>query len=107
MGVATLISLDEYLRSSFHPDRDFIEGQVLERNGGKRRHAYAQTEIGAWFRSRKDRLRLQPMTEMRVCVAGNRVRIPDVLVCDCRFPKKKSSRRHRICSLKSCAKRTR
>ncbi len=86
MGVGTLISLEEYLRSSFHPDRDFIEGQVVERNVGKRRHAFAQIEIGAWFRMRRDLLRLQPMTELRVRVAGNRVRIPDVLVCELPLP---------------------
>jgi len=30
MGVGALISVDEYLRTSYHPDRDFIEGEVLE-----------------------------------------------------------------------------
>ncbi len=86
MGVGTLISLEEYLRSSFHPDRDFVEGQAVERNVGKRRHGYAQMEIGAWFRMRKDLLRLQPITELRVRVAANRVRIPDVVVCGLPLP---------------------
>ncbi len=86
MGVGTLISLEEYLRSSFHPDRDFIEGQAVERNVGKRRHAYAQGEIAIWFGRQKDLLRLQPMTELRVRVASNRVRIPDVLVCELPLP---------------------
>lgn len=42
MGVGTLISVDEYLRTSFRPDCDFIEGEVLERNVGKRGNGYAQ-----------------------------------------------------------------
>jgi hypothetical protein len=29
--VAALISLDEYLRTSYHPECDFIKGGVLER----------------------------------------------------------------------------
>jgi hypothetical protein len=42
MGTGTLIPVDEYLRTSFHPDCDFIEGEVLERNVGKRGNGYAQ-----------------------------------------------------------------
>ena len=83
---ASLISLEEYLRSSFHPDRDFIEGQVVERNVGKRDHSYTQGEIAIWFGSRKSVLRLQPMTELRVRVSANRVRIPDVVVCELPLP---------------------
>jgi Uma2 family endonuclease len=82
MGVATLISVDEYLRTSYHPDCDFIEGAVLERNVGKRRHAYTQAEIAAWFVSRRQALRLQPLTELRMRVAPKRIRIPDVVVCE-------------------------
>ncbi len=86
MGVGTLISLEEYLRSSFHPDRDFIEGQAVERNVGKRRHAYAQSRIDRWFGIHAVALRLEPLTEMRVRVAPNRVRIPDVLLCELPLP---------------------
>jgi Uma2 family endonuclease len=86
MGVGTLISVDEYLRSSFHPDCDFIEGEVLERNVGKRRHGYAQTEIAAWFVSRRKALRLQPITELRMRVGPNKIRIPDVVVSEMPLP---------------------
>jgi len=36
MPQALLISVDEYLRTSFRPDRDFIDGEVQERNFGDR-----------------------------------------------------------------------
>jgi hypothetical protein len=45
MGVGTLTSLDEYLRTSYRPDCDFIEGEVLDRHVGKRRHSYAQADF--------------------------------------------------------------
>jgi hypothetical protein len=45
MGAGTLISLEEYLRSSYRPDCDFIEGQVAERNVGLRTHSRAVGEI--------------------------------------------------------------
>jgi hypothetical protein len=61
MAVGTLISVDEYLRTSFHPDCDFIEGEVLERNAGKRKHSYAQGEIVSWFNRRKEAQLLQSL----------------------------------------------
>jgi len=86
MGVGTLISLEEYLRTSYDPDCDFIEGELLERNVGKRKHSYAQSEIAAWFRMRRELLRLQALTEMRTRVASGRFRIPDVVVCELPMP---------------------
>jgi Uma2 family endonuclease len=86
MGVGTLISVDEYLRTSFHPDCDFIDGEVLERNVGKRKHSYAQTEIAAWFVNRRQNLGLQPVTELRMRVGPNRIRIPDVGVSELPLP---------------------
>ena len=86
MGVGTLISMDEYLRTSFHPDCDFIEGEVLERNVGKRRHAYAQARIAAWFVHRQRVLRLEALTELRMRVGPNRIRVPDVVVSEMPLP---------------------
>jgi Uma2 family endonuclease len=86
MSVGTLISVDEYLRTSFHPDCDFIEGAVLERNVGMRRHSYAQAEIAAWFVQHRPVLHLQPLTELRTRVGPNRIRIPDVAVSEMPLP---------------------
>jgi len=86
MGVGTLIPVDEYLRTSFHPDCDFIDGQILERNAGKRKHAYAQTRIAAWFVHRRQNLRLEALTELRMRVSPGRVRIPDVVVSEIPLP---------------------
>ena len=69
MGVGTLISLEEYLNTTYRPDCDFVEGHVLERNVGKKKHGYAQGEVHFWFRSRKDQMRLQPIPELRMRVA--------------------------------------
>jgi Uma2 family endonuclease len=80
MSVGTLISLEEYLRTSFRPDCDFVDGEVRERNLGKRRHGYAQGEIATWFNLRKRELTLQSLTELRMQVAPGRIRIPDVVV---------------------------
>jgi Uma2 family endonuclease len=86
MGVGTLISIDEYLRTSYRPDCDFVEGEVLERNLGKRKHAYAQARIAAWFIQRQQALSLESLTELRMRVSPNRVRIPNVVVCEMPLP---------------------
>ena len=86
MGVGTMISVDEYLRTSFHPDCDFVEGAVLERNTGKRKHAYAQGEIASWFNQRKNVQKLQSLPELRMRVGPNRIRIPDVVVAEMPIP---------------------
>ena len=70
MGVGTLTSLDEYLRTSYRPDCDFVEGEVLERNVGKRRHGYAQARIAIWFGGRTGLPNLEPLAELRMRVAA-------------------------------------
>jgi Uma2 family endonuclease len=85
VAAGALISLEEYLRTSYHPDCDFVDGEVLERNLGKRRHAYAQAEITVWFRMHTTH-RLKALTEMRIRVSSSRVRIPDVVVCELPLP---------------------
>jgi Uma2 family endonuclease len=86
MGIGTPISMDEYLNTSFHSDCDFVEGEILERNVGLRRHAYAQAQIATWFDLRVRLPRLQPLTGLRVRVAPNRVRLPDVAVSEAPLP---------------------
>jgi len=34
MPVATFVSVDEYLRTAYRPDCDYVDGVVLERNLG-------------------------------------------------------------------------
>jgi Uma2 family endonuclease len=86
MGVGTLISVDEYLRTSYDPDCDFVDGEVLERNVGKKKHGYAQARIAAWFIQREATLRLIAITELRMEVRSGRIRIPDVAVSQLPLP---------------------
>lgn len=47
----TLISIAEYLRTSYRPDREYIDGVVLERNVGEYDHARLQIVLGSWVSS--------------------------------------------------------
>ncbi len=49
MASATQSSLAEYLDSSYRPDREYLDGEVRERNVGKREHARVQALLTAWL----------------------------------------------------------
>lgn len=80
MNAATQVSLEEYLSTTYRPDCDYIDGEVVERNVGDIDHSDIQAELAYWFRSRRKELGVWVGTELRVIVSGNRVRIPDVTV---------------------------
>jgi Uma2 family endonuclease len=80
MAVATQISVDEYLNTTYRPDRDYVDGEVLERNLGERDHSQPQALLAAYFLARKNEWRLWALTEQRVQVKPHRYRIPDVCV---------------------------
>jgi hypothetical protein len=41
MSTRTLISVEEYLRSSYEPDCDFVDGEIEERNVACSRAGFA------------------------------------------------------------------
>jgi len=77
-SATTLISIDEYLRTSYHPDADFVDGQIEERNLGEFEHARLQNVIAAIFYNNEKAWNVISVVEQRIRVASNRVRICDV-----------------------------
>jgi Uma2 family endonuclease len=82
MGSATMVSVEEYLATSFRPDVDYIGGTILERNVGQKDHSKLQGEVFAWFRERRRALRLAAFPEQRIRVGPGRYRVPDVCVVE-------------------------
>jgi Uma2 family endonuclease len=80
MSSSTLIPVSEYLSTSYRPDRDYIDGVVLERNVGEKSHGRLQAEIAAFFVARKQLWSTLVLTEQRVQISPTRFRIPDVAV---------------------------
>ena len=39
MGPASLISIEEYLGTSYSPDREYVDGEIVERNLGEKTHS--------------------------------------------------------------------
>jgi Uma2 family endonuclease len=75
---STLISIEEYLRTGYRPDCDFVDGQIEERNVGERDHNRLQIVLGAWFLAHEKEWNIYVLPEQRTRVSSSRVRIPDV-----------------------------
>jgi Uma2 family endonuclease len=75
---AVLTTLTEYLKTSYHPDRDFVNGEVQERNLGEFEHAAIQAFLTGWFFQHRHDWQLHVLPEMRIKVSAERVRIPDL-----------------------------
>jgi Uma2 family endonuclease len=71
-------SLEDYLRTSYHPDRDYVDGEVQERNLGEFDHGAVQMFLGNWFYQHRQEWQLHVISELRIRVSATRVRIADV-----------------------------
>lgn len=82
MATSISVPVEEYLRTTYHPDMEYVDGELVERHVGEHKHSRLQTlavlELGP--REREHRFRV--LTEQRVRVLGtkHRYRIPDVCV---------------------------
>ena len=80
MGAATLVSVEEYLSTSYSPDREYIDGRIVERNLGEKPHSVVQRNLIGWFWERRKKLGIKVYPEQRVQVSASRFRVPDVTV---------------------------
>jgi len=78
MGSATLVSVAEYLSTAYSPDRDYVDGLVLDRNLGEFNHSCTQGAICVSLYNRRREWGIHVYLEMRVQVKATRYRIPDV-----------------------------
>jgi Uma2 family endonuclease len=80
MASRTLISVEDYLRTSYRPDCDYVDGEVLERNVGELDHSWLQTMLSAYLVARRAQWGITVLVEQRVHVRATRFRIPDICV---------------------------
>jgi Uma2 family endonuclease len=76
----TLIPVEEYLRTVYRPDCDYIDGEVFERNMGETPHARLQAFFTNFFRTRDDEWNVEVLPEQRLQISQTCYRIPDVMV---------------------------
>lgn len=80
MATGTLISVAEYLATSYRPDCDYVDGRTEERNLGEFDHSRLQTALAIYFGTRQKEWGITVVVEQRVQVKSTRFRIPDVCV---------------------------
>jgi hypothetical protein len=71
-------AIEEYLETDYSPDREFVDGMVVERHLGEQPHSIVQGNVYYSLRRRYPNLLILP--EQRVRTTADRCRIPDVLV---------------------------
>jgi len=74
------ISEEEYLKTVYRPDCDYVDGEVLERNLGEKEHSVLQRTLIFLFLSNQKTWNVEVFPELRVRVRPGQYRIPDVTV---------------------------
>ena len=80
MSTVTLVPLSEYLETSYRPDCDYLEGELLERNVGEWDHSRLQGLLYRYLSNREKQWGILVVPEQRVQVKARRFRVPDILV---------------------------
>jgi Uma2 family endonuclease len=89
MATTTEVPVDVYLRSSYEPDAEYVDGRIEERPMGEFDHALWQEAILAWFREHRYEWDVRALPELRIKVAAARYRVPDVTLLDRSYPAEK------------------
>jgi len=81
MAASVSVPVDEYLNTSYEPDREYVDGALVERHVGEYLHSRLQLLIAAVLLGRERQQRFRVFTGLRIEVRQRRrYRIPDVCV---------------------------
>jgi len=80
MGTATLVPVEEYLSTSYDPDRDYVDGELENRNVGEKDHSKLQIALSSYLYVHRKRWGVSAFVEQRVRVSATRYRVPDICV---------------------------
>jgi Uma2 family endonuclease len=80
VSVATSVPLSEYLNTSYRPDCEYVDGELVERNVGEWEHSRLQGLVLGVFLRLEKKLGILAVPEQRVQVKAQRYRVPDITV---------------------------
>jgi len=75
-----LIPMEDYLRTSYEPECEYIDGVLLSKDMPKNNHSLLQFLLMVQLAAQQLRLGLSIRPELRVAVGAGRVRVPDIAV---------------------------
>jgi Uma2 family endonuclease len=76
----SFVTVREYLRTSYSPDCEYVDGRIEKRNLGEKEHSLLQKYFTLLFGFNEAVWGVVVYPELRTQVASTRYRIPDVLV---------------------------
>ena len=76
----TRLSLEEYLSTTFRPDKEFVRGELKEKPVVAPVHGTTQSLLSLWFGLRDEEWNIHCMVETRTQVTRDDVRLPDVAI---------------------------
>ena len=80
MSVETLLSLEEYLNTSYSPDREYRDGALVERNVGEEAHSRLQALFAGYLVRRRREWNIEAYISLRVKVRDQWYPLPDVCI---------------------------
>lgn len=78
MAVGTQVSVEEYLNTSYEPDMEYVDGELVEINVGDPLHSQVQSNVVYFLRLKYPNIKVLP--EVRSRTTDTRFRLPDVAV---------------------------
>lgn len=79
-ALGALVSIEEYLRTDYEPDCDYVDGVLVERNVGEKDHAKLQKRMLLYLEHRSVQWNIFVIQEQHVQVSATRYRVPDLCV---------------------------
>jgi Uma2 family endonuclease len=75
-----MLALDEYLSTAYHPDLEYVDGELIERNWGESDHSALQGIVCMLLYNERRELGIHVFLSLRVQVAPTCYRVPDIAV---------------------------
>lgn len=85
--ILNLIPVEEYLRTSYRPDCDYVDGELEERNVGEFKHNRMQALLLFWLMKHETEWGITLVPEQRMHVADGRYRVCDVVLLGAEAPR--------------------
>jgi len=76
--MSATVSAEEYLRSVYEPDCDFVDGRIEERNAGELSHAMLMGALICSIASHAGGFRALPV--LRIQISESRIRVADLAI---------------------------
>ncbi len=83
------ISIEEYLGESFEYDCEWVNGTLVERNGGEFEHSFLVALTGTHILNHRAERGVIPLISVRVQTALDRIRVPDLTILRAGTPRER------------------